>query len=164
MSAENQSIPTPALILGFGGLIPFFTAALLVWLQPDINSGLPTWIVSPNANSAQLATLALGTYGAVILSFLGGVRWGNLLFDENNLKRWMPLTLSVLPSLIAWPALLLSPVPQLALLSAGFTLQYALDVKAGKRNEIPAWFLRLRLILTSGAITSLLIGLLGNVH
>ena len=110
----------------------------------------------------QTATLALGGYGAVILSFLGGVRWGNLLFDQASLNSWLPLTLSVLPSLIAWPALLLAPVPMLALLAAGFTLQYALDVAGVKRGELPVWFGRLRLILTTGAILSLLAGLLGN--
>lgn len=150
MDAGQQAIPTPALVLGLGGLIPFFTTAILVWL--------------PTHNGySDIATLALGGYGAVILSFLGGVRWGNLLFDHERMQQWMPLTLSVLPSLIAWPALMLPPVWMLALLAAGFVLQYALDVAAGKREELPTWFLRLRLILTCGAVFSLLVGLSGNM-
>lgn len=161
MGTDQQSIPTPALVLGLGGLIPFVFAALLVWGPATAAQWLPDELVQ-GRSASQLATLALGAYGAVILSFLGGVRWGNLLSDKDSLNRWTPLTLSVAPSLIAWPALLLAPIPQLALLCAGFTLQYALDVSAGQRGEIPPWFLRLRLILTSGALVSLLIGLLGN--
>ena len=161
MAVEQQSIPTPALALGLGGLIPFISSAVLVWWSQPLAELLPSWIIQQRSTT-QLATLALGGYGAVILSFLGGVRWGNLLFDRASLRQWTPLALSVLPSLIAWAALLLEPVPMLALLAAGFTLQYALDVYAERRGELPAWFVKLRLILTSGAIASVLVGMLGN--
>ena len=161
MAVKQQSIPTSALVLGMGGLIPFVCSAILVWWPLPIDQWLPQWLIQERS-VAQLATPALGAYGAVILSFLGGVRWGNMLFDQASLHRWLPLTLSVLPSLIAWPSLLLSPIPMLALLAAGFTLQYAFDVAAVKRGELPEWFGRLRLILSTGAIFSLLVGLLGN--
>lgn len=160
MPAEKPAIPVPALVLGLGGLIPFMSAALLVWSDIPFEQWFPDWLVRERSSS-QVATLALGAYGAVILSFLGGVRWGNLLFDHASLRSWMPLTLSILPSLIAWLALLLAARPMIIVLSAGFTLQYALDVAAAKRGEIPPWFLRLRFILTSGAIISLLVALLG---
>ena len=161
MAVDQRTIPTPALTLGLGGLIPFFCAAILVWWTLPVSLWVPPWLLQERSAS-QFASLALGGYGAVILSFLGGVRWGNLLFDQASLRNWMPLILSVLPSLIAWPALLLSSVPMLMLLAAGFILQYALDATAGERGELPAWFVRLRLILTSGAVASLLIGMLGN--
>ena len=161
MAVDQQTIPIPALTLGLGGLVPFLGAAILVWWTLPVSLLSPPWLLQERGAS-QFATLALGGYGAVILSFLGGVRWGNLLFDHANLRNWMPLILSVLPSLIAWPALLLSPVPMLSLLASGFILQYALDVAAGARGELPAWFVRLRLILTTGAVLSLLIGMVGN--
>ena len=161
MAANQQTIPVSALALGLCGLIPFICAAMLVWWPLPIELWLPS-MLGHERTPAQTATVALGAYGAIILSFLGGVRWGNLLFDQASLNSWLPLTLSVLPSLIAWPALLLAPVPMLALLCAGFTLQYALDIAGVKRGELPVWFGRLRLILTTGAISSLLVGLLGN--
>lgn len=111
----------------------------------------------------QLAIYALGTYGAVILSFLGGVRWGNLLSDHSQVRRWGALTLSVVPSLIAWPALMMPPIAMLATLSAGFVFQFALDVEAVRREELPGWFGRLRKILTTGAVLALLAGLLSVV-
>jgi len=161
MSADRQPIPTPAFVLGLGGLIPFFTTATLVWWALPIEQWLPQWILR-EMSASQLASYALGAYGAVILSFLGGVRWGNLLFDRANLRYWTPLTLSVIPSLIAWPALLLPQPVMLSLLAAGFVFQYVIDVAASKRGELPDWFVRLRLILTSGAVFSLLIGLAGH--
>ena len=162
MSADRQSIPTPAFVLGFGGLIPFFVMAVLIWWELPIDVLAPHWIMH-ELTASQLAAYALGSYGAVILSFLGGVRWGNLLFDRANLLNWTPLTLSVLPSLVAWPALLLSLPLMLTSLIAGFVFQYLIDVAAGKRGELPPWFVRLRLRLTSGAVISLLIGLVGNL-
>lgn len=160
MPVEKPSIPAPALVLGLGGLIPFLSAALLIWVDLAVDQWLPVWIVRERSTS-ELASVALGAYGAVILSFLGGIRWGNVLFDRASLQNWMPLLLSVLPSLIAWAALMLSPRSMMIVLSAGFTFQYALDVSAAKRGELPQWFLRLRLILTSGAVLSLIVGMLG---
>ena len=162
MVAEKQEIPPPALLLGLGGLIPFIASALFIWMPSPIAELAPQ-LPFQSSDPVALATMALGAYGAVILSFLGGVRWGNLLFDHASLRNWMPLSLSVLPSLIAWPALLFPPTPMIILLCVGFILQYVLDVKAAKRGLLPSWFLRLRMILTSGAVLSLLAGLIATL-
>lgn len=153
MHSMTREIPRPALILGLSGLLPFFAMAIAVWLEPASSrteSGL-----------SGFALHALGAYGAVILSFLGGVRWGNLLHDEARLRQWIPLTLSVMPSLIGWCSLLLAPSAMLLLLIAGFVAQYALDRNAVKRFELPHWFGQLRLILSSGAVLSLTVALVG---
>jgi len=168
MAANSQSIPIPALVLGLGGLIPFILPAMVMclphWSSALINSFWPFSAALDNAVAppwlAQRAAFSLGAYAAIILSFLGGVRWGNLLDNEPRLWEWVPLTLSVVPSLIAWPALLLPPLWMLSILAAGLVLQYALDVEALRRKEIPVWFGKLRLILTTGAILSLLVALL----
>ncbi len=170
MATRAQSIPFPALVLGIGGLIPFAVPAILLafpqWSSSLIGAFLPLSSTPDNPVNAQTLSLldqravfSLGAYAAVILSFLGGVRWGNLLNDKARLKQWRPLTLSVVPSLIAWPALLLPPFWMLSLLAIGLVLQYALDVEALRRKELPAWFGKLRLILTTGAILSLLVGM-----
>ena len=153
MNSKSLEIPRPALILGVGGLLPFFATALAVWFQPEIDNPASGLTIS------EFALRALGAYGAVILSFLGGVRWGKLLDDEARLRQWGPLTLSVLPSLIAWGSLLLAPAAMLLLLMAGFVAQYFLDRLAVKQHELPAWFGRLRLILSSGAVLSLALAL-----
>ena len=142
---DVRRIPRPALVLGLGGLVPFAAAAVAAWL--------------PHAGLAAIGLAALGAYGAVILSFLGGVRWGVELFDPNALARWTPLGLSVLPSLVAWAALLAPPAPMLFLLAAGLAAQYALDRAAVADGTLPAWYGRLRTILTLGAVAATLVGL-----
>ncbi len=141
-------IPRPALVLGLGGLLPFFATAIA------------SIALDSPPEEAGRAVQALGAYGAVILSFLGGVRWGDLLDDSVRINQWMPLTLSVVPSLIAWSALLLGSTSMLAVLIVGFAFQYSLDRAAVQRGALPEWFGRLRLILTCGALLSLIVTLL----
>ena len=148
-AAGGDPIPRPAWVLGLGGLIPFIVAAAISW--------------APVADVRQTALVALAAYAAVILSFLGGVRWGALLRDEAALARWTPLGLAVLPSLIAWAALLLPEAAMLALLFAGLLLQFVLDARAAMRGELPRWYARLRVILSTGAAASVVAGFVAAI-
>ena len=58
---EVRESPVPALTLGLAGLLPFVSVPIYLAL---------TGVFSPSLEFAQAA------YGASILSFLGGVRWG----------------------------------------------------------------------------------------
>jgi len=166
MRAKSHHIPMPALTLGIAGLLPFFACAFITWV-PSAGTVF-SFLMGPQSESGtaysdmikQKAVLGLGAYGAVILSFLGGVRWGNLLHNKTKINQWIPLTMSVVPSLIAWPALLLPTSWMLSILAAGFVLQYATDVEGVRQKILPIWFGRLRTTLTTGAVLSLLAGLL----
>jgi len=148
MAKSRQRIPVPALVLGLAGLLPFLISAFLSYGSDE--------------KTAAMALLSLGTYGAVILSFLGGIRWGLVLNTKAQMQKWGQLTWGVVPSLIAWPALLLPSRYMLAVLVVGFIFQYAMDNEAVKAKKAPPWFGRLRLILTSGAVFSLLVGLVST--
>ncbi len=144
-----STIPLPAAVLGFAGLIPFVVPAATLWIL----SGQYQF---------ELAT-ALVAYGAVILSFLGGIRWGLCVHPNDHRINWTELNFSVLPSLIGWAALLLhwlinQPIA-LILLLGGFVLQYHRDRQAMLNGRIDRWFARLRFYLSCGAILSLLAGL-----
>ncbi|MGQ7847346.1 DUF3429 domain-containing protein [Granulosicoccus sp. 3-233] len=152
MKNQTAAIPRPALILGLCGLLPFIATAFATVIIDGKEQ-------IQGISNAQ-ALHALGAYGAVILSFLGGIRWGRLLADNADIQQWAPLTLSVIPSVIAWCALLFSTSVMLILLIAGFACQYAMDRVAVNRQELPAWFGRLRLILTSGVLIFLSMALL----
>jgi len=146
MVKENtQQIPQTALILGLAGLIPFIATAVACWLFD-------------NELQAK-AQFALGAYGAVILSFLGGVKWGVLVNDKTKLEKWGPIVLSVVPSIVGWLALLLPVFATLAVLSGMLVLQYFLDTASVKEKMLPPWYGRLRTLLTTGAVISLLVGL-----
>ena len=90
--------------------------------------------------SSATGLLSLGAYGAVILSFLGGIRWGLVLNNKAQVQKWAPLMWSVVPSLIAWPALLLPSRYMLLVLVAGLLFQYAMDNEAVKVKKMPNWF------------------------
>ncbi|MBC7281667.1 DUF3429 domain-containing protein [Hoeflea sp.] len=112
--------------------------------------------VSPAFSAAHLGgdTAFLG-YGAVILSFMGGVRWGRALTLAEPALAAEQMILSVAPSLAAWLALLIDRPWSLFLLAAGFALQAAWDWKSAGTGLLPAWFGRLRLTISAIVIASI---------
>ena len=142
---DDSRIPTAALWLGLTGLIPFITGAVLVLMGG-------AEIVEPDA-----AELFLLAYGAVILSFLGGVRWGLALVDPNKAAQARDQAISVVPSLVGWLALLLPFGSGLGLLVVAFLLQGGWDIKIMREGGGPRWYGTLRTILTAIVFTLLLI-------
>jgi hypothetical protein len=145
-ASPRAPVPAAARWLGGAGLIPF--AALAV-AGPFID-----------AASRPRVAFALAAYGASILSFLGGIRWGLAIRDASETALVRPLAVSVIPSLVAWIALLLPPASSLALLAAGVAGQLFADVAASRRGETPAWYPALRWPLSCGAALALLSGAL----
>lgn len=147
--AEDRRIPGGALVLGLGGVLPFAACAGALHLldEPRLQ-----------AEAAQ----ALAAYGAVILSFLGGVRWGAALALPRA-QLTPELVLAVIPSLLGWCALLLPGATQpLLALALGLAVFGVLDVREGARGNWPAWYPRLRLLLTLLVLTCLGVALLAG--
>ena len=140
-----RKIPSAALWLGLAGLIPFWLP-----LIPLYGSGM----IGPDR-----ALLLLMVYAAVILSFLGGIRWGAALKLPRGPLQSTLLAFSVVPSLAGYAALLLPSVAGLVLLLSGFLLQGVWDVQSAQRGELPAWFATLRALLTSGAVIAIVAAL-----
>ena len=137
--------PTPALTLGLAGLIPFVS--------------VPLYIAMTGTFSASLA-FAQAAYGASILSFLGGVRWGFSVAESSSSSTsvtWRDLGYSVTPSLIAWGSLLLPPYLCTMPVAFGLLFTAYSDVVMG---GYPTWFKGLRLLLTFVAVLSLNLTLL----
>ncbi|MBX2835449.1 MAG: DUF3429 domain-containing protein [Gammaproteobacteria bacterium] len=149
MAAKNSKIPKVPLTLGLLGLLPFLASSLISLFSIDPYQ--------------HYAAQSLAVYGAVILSFLGGASWGARLNVKARVGDWAGMTWAIVPSLIAWISLLLPPVMCLAVLVAGFALQYFLDVDSVNSKVFPRWYARLRVILTAGVIVTLLIALVGRV-
>ena len=125
--------------LGYGGLLPFLALA-----AGALHGGM----------HADLWRAALFAYAAVILSFVGALHWGIALAapDLAPRQRSALFAWSVIPALLAWPALLLYAGPASALLIGGYAAHYAQDwrlVSATRtRGVLPDWYLPLRLRLT----------------
>jgi hypothetical protein len=139
------AVPAMASRLGYAGLVPFVAGALLC-LLPD-----PAW-------GAFGERLLIG-YAAVILSFMGAVHWGVALGEPALAPRLY--LVSVLPALLAWVALLIPPLPALALLATTFTLLFAFDLRQSRDGPLPAWYPRLRAPLTFVVLMCLGLGALG---
>ena len=133
--------------LGFAGLIPFVFLGLAAWLP------LMEW--------RGYALYALAAYAAVILSFLGAVHWGLYLRSSQHRVLALPAPYwAVVPSILAWIALLL-PLPYgLLLLTLSFPLVLAIDVLALPRGQMPGGYIALRGYLTLIAVISLVSGLI----
>ena len=142
----TSPIPSVAAWLGGLGVLPFGLCALLA-MRPD-----------GALNAVGLKAL-LG-YGAVILSFLGGIHWGLAISPESLEKTpsFGRLSVSVLPALIAWPALLVPPALGFVLLAGAFIAMFFVDVHASRTGLAPSWYPRLRLSLSCAAATSLIAG------
>ncbi|XP_054835077.1 transmembrane protein 69 [Eublepharis macularius] len=133
--------PKPALYLSSAGLIPLVSVPLLMAV-------LETYY--PELVFAQIA------YGACVLSFFGGIRWGFALPEGSPAKPdWINLANSIVPSLLAWSALLLKD-----LIDAGITviigLGIALHYDLALLPTYPSWFKALRAIVTVVAVCSLI--------
>ena len=131
--------PVPALTLGLAGLLPFVS--------------IPAYFSMSGVFSPTLA-FAQAAYGASILSFLGGVRWGFSVAPAS--VNWQDLGYSVTPSLIAWTALLLPLKLSIFTVAGGLMFAAYSDVTM---QGYTSWFKGLRLLLTFVAVISLLITL-----
>ncbi len=141
-SSSNWLVPPAARWLGFAGAIPFVAGALASLpmagaLRPF---GLPLLL----------------DYGAIVLSFMGGVHWGAAMM--RNQSELGPLGRSVIPSLIAFPAALVGGAPGLLLLAAGFLGLLAYDEQETRFRRLPSWYPHLRRPLTTIVTLSLLVG------
>ena len=141
-------IPLSARWLGVLGLVPFVTITFET--------------VTDTSIGVYNSRFVLRAYGAVILSFLGGIQWGMAIRNSDGNARTRQgltpiLTLSTVPSLIGWAGLLVEEPLGFGLLIIGFALVLISDVRAVNKGIAPRWYLRLRYPLTAVVISCLTI-------
>lgn len=133
--------PLGAQLLGYGGLVPFAGTGVLAWIA------WPT-------EMAQTALQAQLVYAAIILSFLGGIRWGVAMTKRGHFKRRVPaglgteLALSALPAIIGWLVLFTPREAALIVFALFFAAQALSDRRAVKSEDAPDWYGPLRIQLT----------------
>ena len=122
--------------LGAGGLIPFVVLALAPW-----------W---PASGQQGAISHALASDGATIASFLGAIHWGLAMRDLPGAGTG-PYLWGVMPSLLAWLALLLPPAWGLLGLALLLGLCLLVDERRYPYYKLQAWLpLRRRLTLVAG--------------
>ena len=142
----NPAIPPVPLGLGAAGLLPFAGLALLVLIGAHDILG---WTAGGTRR-------ALLTYGVVIASFLGGIRWGMAVAQPNPTRAARDFVLSVIPSLLAWSTLAFPAPWDLRALGALILILGLVDQDLVASGNAPPWFGRLRLGLSLGAGLALL--------
>ncbi|MGO8955169.1 MAG: DUF3429 domain-containing protein [Rhodomicrobium sp.] len=135
----SQAMPLPARTLGMAGLIPFALGALAVNFAPEIKAE---------------AAATLLYYGAVILSFLGGIRWGFAVLEAEKAS-WAAYGLGVAPSLVAWFAAVAGGPGGLLVLAVAFAVWFFIERAAPPSLALPSWYMRLRAGLTVFAVLAL---------
>ena len=128
--------------LGNAGLIPFVGLAGLMWL------------VSGDVHA--FVAMALSAYAATIAAFLGGIHWGMGLPLDAPARRFHRVW-GVVPSLVAWVALLMPAFAGLPLLALLLVVCYGVDRRTWAQWGWSAW-LPLRARLTAVAVLSCLLG------
>ena len=146
----SSQIPSAALLLGLAGLIPFAAGAA--------SQGVALPLLTPEPGLKLIIA-----YGAIILSFLGGIRWGTAIGPYDSRRQGLEFTASVLGSLAGLAAIFIPPVPALTLLISGFLMQGLWDVTSVEAGRLPSWFGKLRMLLTAGAVISLIAALVAVI-
>lgn len=144
---NQKMVPPSAAWLGGLGAIPFIALSCAAHL---VDSDRQTFVVN-----------ALATYGAIILSFLGGIHWGMAIIRQSkneqvNLKR--TLIVSVIPSLAAWSFLFLPERKSLIMLAGAMTLMLLFDLRVSRAGQAPPWYPTLRIPLSCVVISALIFG------
>lgn len=132
---KRKVLPNMMWWLGYGGLIPF-TVMLLVLLT---GKGVPFLEGFPPG-------LVLGAYTATVLTFIGAMHWWVALDIQDGLQGTelgKLLALSLIPTMVAWFALLLPVNIALFVLAALIILAYYAD-SVLLFDKIDEWYAGMR--------------------
>ena len=136
-------------LLGYLGLIPFIVSSVLVWI-PEYH---------------HIATQSLTTYAAVIVTFIGGVHWGIAMqtlnaIDNDHHSVSTQFIFSIIPSLVAWIAVVMNQSYSLLIIAICFVLFWYIE-KVFFNKTLKNWYRSLRTNLTFVATICIVIGWLG---
>ena len=133
--------PPLTLAWGWAGVVPF---TLLCWASLQSDPGL-----------SGVAATTLVPYGAIILTFMGGIHWGLAIDRVEHAGKLF--NTGILPSLFAVAAIVLPYKIALFVLVLGFIGLLVFDLRLVHLNIAPAWYGRLRQQLTAVVVACLVV-------
>lgn len=138
-SVDRGRAPLAPTLLGIAGVVPIIGLAIgILWGKGNV----------------PVMSAALLSYGAIALSFLGGIRWGIAVAGSARPGQFL---LSILPLLAGWGAVFL-PLPlAYAVLGGAFCVWFVLEVLLSRGAPAPRWHMKLRGWLTLGAAVPLIL-------
>lgn len=139
--------------LALFGFVPFAAGTIIEWLPLQSD-----YLFYKTINLKMLPA-----YGAVILSFLGGIRWGIAVADNPASPVSGTLAWSVIPSLWGWAAVFAGAPLNYIMLAIGFAAMGLWDRKLIEKTNIPLWFVELRNVLSILVTSAMLICTVASV-
>ena len=115
------------LIVGYGVLVPLVAMAMVV-------------VMTYPANGVANVLKVEITYGAALLSFLGGIRWGIALMAGAEHLHFRPLAAVTLILPLAWVTIFMQPPVALAMLMAGYLVVALGERAGGETTPVPLWY------------------------
>ena len=139
----NADRTTLAYIFGFAGTLPFLWGAVTQFVQ------LP---LSANLLAAQLQV----SYGIVIFAYMSGTHWNFAARYEQG-ESPAAYIFAVMPALLLIAVMVFVPKHLHLALMIGFPMLLSIDRYFARAGVTPAWWMNLRLWLSSIVTLSLLI-------
>jgi hypothetical protein len=121
-------------ILGYGALVPLVAMAMIIFFTYP----------APGSEGVLRAEVA---YGAALLSFLGGIRWGIAVSTGGQQLLFRPLAIATLPIPFAWIVLFMDLRMAIAALMVGFLLLLFAE-RLDDESPTPGWYRALQLPFT----------------
>jgi hypothetical protein len=134
IAAQKPQAPAALQVIGYGALVPFVAMAMIITFTYP----------SPGAAGALAALIG---YGAALLSFIGGIRWGLAVATGGDYLHFRPLGLATLAMPFAWIVMFMDTRVALAALMAGFQLLLLVE-RVGLPSPMPAWYRALQMPFT----------------
>jgi hypothetical protein len=144
---NETRIPPTALVLSLLGALPLLVCAF------SLATGyVVPFVVDP--------ALSLVTYCAIILSFLGGVRWGYALRIVDPVLQKRAFIVSVAPAIVAWLLVLPPTLMGFIAMPILFLLMGVLDDRLPAIGA-PVWYRKLRRLMTGIVVITLIAAVFG---
>lgn len=161
-SRFDRPIPQAAAAFAYAGALPFILSAVICWYPSD------------SFEAGTLARTAIETllgFSVVILSFMGGVRWG-IAASAPDGPSFNHLVIAIVPPAVAWLAMVLASdwmnavaplgdyrhILQLSVMIVTFLILLIADLRV--KGEVPEWYPGLRIPWTLLVEASLIAALL----
>lgn len=140
---KSDRLEATAWFLALAGYLPFAFLTIMLALDPGFVSGEGRFAEMESGVAGLLKA-----YAAIILSFLGGIRWGLAVDRVADRPPSETLILSVIPPLIGWFAFFLAEPWAYAIFAGGFAVIGWWDRQLAGEGGMPTWFARLRMTLS----------------
>lgn len=140
-----MTVERTATLLALLGFLPFAFLTTLLLVDPGLIPQDIGWDVGPGS----LVITAFKVYAAIILSFIGGIRWGvAIVQQQGDREESEALVLAAGPSLIGWLAFFTGEPWSFAVFAVAYAATGWWDGRLAGNKGVPSWFGRLRLMLT----------------